>query len=236
MNILFKLLSVSLLFPTSFLSGQVALSFGQTSVLQQNIQSDTSFINSTYNKGAGTFASTFTTAGLKFDLVANPTTFQLNASTPMSVTLVSANYASSNVYNIGYSISTSANLCDGSTTVGSTNPTMWNGISNSHMPWLGNSGTLSIVNGTPSVSVSFFSSVQGSTSYQSNTLGWTFYNVSGTNMYMAFMEVGPDPTGIDFNDGVLLLQGGQAIPEPKTYALCLGLLTLGLVGYRRVTV
>lgn len=238
MSILFKLISVSVLLSTTFLSAQVGLSFGPVSTLQRKIQSDTLFIESTYNKGAGTFASTFTTSGLKFDLVMdNPQAFQINAATPLSVTLVSANYASPSRYNIGYTVSTSNVQCEGGS-VSSVNSTMWNGINNSQMPWLGNSGTLFSPNNASNISVAFFTSIQHSNINvtQENSLGWVFYKVAGTGTYMAFMEVGPDMRGLDFNDGVLLIENGQAIPEPKTYALCLGLLTIGLIGYRRVTV
>ena len=238
MNIQFKLI-ISCLFLATWASAQVGLSFGPVSTLQRTIQSDTSFIDSTYNKGAGTFASTFTTSGLKFDLVVdNPTAFQINPSIPLSVTLITANYASQSKYNIGYTISTAnTNTQCGTVSVGSTNTTMWNGINNSQMPWIGNSGTLFSPNHEPNLSISLFTTIQNSkvNISQANSNGWVFYNVGGTGTYMAFLEVGPDARGLDFNDGVLLIENGQVIPEPDTYALYLGVLTLCLIVYRKLS-
>ncbi len=207
------IVSVIAVLMTATALSQVIVSTGPTTNLGILLQSDTSFVNSVYNEWYGRFQQSFIAGGETWTKVANFASFDLN--TPLSVTLVDVNYNSWTSYDIGVRSGTSTTM-------------IWNNLNNNSV-FPTSTATLSST-GTNTY-VSFFSLFQGTDrTYQNKTDGWAFYNVTGTDTYLGFAEVGRSWIG-DFNDSVLLFQ--YTVPEPETYAMWLGVLTLGFVSFRR---
>ena len=208
------IVSVIAVLMTATTLSQVSVSTGPVTDLGILLQSNTSFVDPVYNEFRGKFQKSFVAGGLEWSKVDNFTSFDLN--TPLSVTVIDVNYTERIPYDIGVRSGTSTTM-------------LWNNLSNkSVFP----TSTVTLSSTVTNTYVSFFSLFQDTTrTYQSDTGGWAFYNVTGTDMYLGFAEVGLRGRA-DFNDSVLLFQA--AVPEPETYAMWLGALTLGLVTFRRL--
>lgn len=215
MNLLAKkiIISVITVFMTASAMAQVSQTTIPTTTLGALLQSNTSFVDSVYNEWTDRFQKSFVAGGETWTKVKNFSSFDLN--TPLNVTTIDVNYTEQIPYGLGVRSGTSSTM-------------IWNNVNNSSVfP----TNTVTMSSTVANTSVSFFSLYQGTTrTYQTDRDGWAFYNVSGTNTYLGFAEVGLH-SGVDFNDGVFLFQ--SAVPEPETYAMWLGVLTLIVVGFRR---
>ena len=224
MNLIAKKIIASLLVVTlaSIAFSQVSLTTIPTTSLGSILQSNTSFVDSVYRESNGTFQPSFTAGGLTWTKVGkNFSSFNLN--TPLDVTVIDVNYTEQIPYDIGV-------------TYGTKTLKLWNNLNNSNGF---STNTITLSSTSPTTNVSFFSQthraywfsfVDDVQTYQSDKDGWAFYNVAGTNTYLGFAEVGLH-SGVDYNDGVFLIQ--TAVPEPSTYAALLGMMTLGIVAIRR---
>ena len=215
MNLIVKKIILALLAITTATAAfsQVSLATEPTTALAATLQSNTTFVDSVYRESNGTFKSSFTAAGLDWNKVNNFTAFNLN--TPLSATLIDVNYTERIPYDVGIKY-------------GSTTSLLWTDLNNSRSF---STQTVTLSSTLINTNVSFFSLFQDTTkTYQNDREGWAFYNVTGTNTYLGFAEVGLR-TGVDYNDSVILFQA--AVPEPETYAMLLGVMTIGLVTIRR---
>lgn len=219
MDTLSKLLGIACLIATSTVSAQSALTYGPTTDLGLSLQTDTSFIDGVYNETTHRFAKSFVADGIKFSRVSTVNNFTLTSTSGLLVTNIDVNYTEAVPFSICYKVANQTS-------------TLWSDLNNANAPFDSGTAIFSSVSGN--TSISFGSRVDNVTTYQSNPLGWVFYNVGGTSTYLAFAEVGID-SGIDYNDVVLLFETGSVVPEPATYAMLLGACTLIFVVYRKVT-
>ena len=196
----------------SALMAAVDVSSVSTTDLGSYLQSNTSFINPVYNEYTHNFVNSFDVAGYTWSKVSNFTSFDVSVP-GISVTLIDINYTESIPFDIGFKN-------------GKRTTEVWSNLNNRSVF---DTNTFNLSTTSNKSSVSFYSVYHDSTkTYQSDQSGWAFYNIAGTSTFLAFIEAG-SYSGVDYNDGVLLM---QAVPEPATYALWLGLGTIAIVLYR----
>lgn len=208
------ILSAFVIAMASVTFSQVNVTVTPTTSLGSILQSNTSFVNTVYNEWTGNFRKSFSAGGETWTRISNFKSFDLN--TPLNVTTIDVKCWIP--YDIGV-------------TYGTKTLPLLNNLDNcTGFP----TNTITMSSTSTGTTVSFFSQTNWhlftDTTYQSDAVGWAFYNITGTDAYLGFVEVGPR-FGADYNDGVFLIQ--TTVPEPSTYAALLGMLTLGVVAIRR---